>query len=73
MKIFIFYDLKLKTDPNRILSKNFIANKLIMFIYKFVKSVTKIKSKMQKLKSYNKVINNLIYKNKKYKAIDKRL
>lgn len=43
-------------------SKNF--NKIIKSIYKFAKSVIGTTSKVRKLMTYNKVINNLIYRNK---------
>ena len=42
-------------------------------MYKIIKSVTKTRTKVQKLKTYKKVINNLINKNRQYKAINKKL
>lgn len=73
IRVYHFYNLKTKTNPNEILSKNLLKNKLIRFIYKLSKLITKISNKMQKLKTYNKVIYNNIYKNRWYDAIDKKL
>lgn len=42
-------------------------------MYKFAKSIIKNNGKMLKLKTYNKIINNLIYLNKWYKAVNKEL
>lgn len=46
IKIDYFYNLKPKTKMNNVLNKNFFNNKLIKSAFKFVKSVTKINSKL---------------------------
>lgn len=63
----------LKKNLDKISSKNYLKNNLIKPIHKFIKLNTKTNSKIQELKTYNKVINNFIYKNKWHKAIDKKL
>lgn len=73
MKIYHFYNLKLRINLDEILNKNFVKNKLVKQIYKIAKLVIETNSKMRKLKSYNKIINNLICKNRYYEVIDKEL
>lgn len=73
MRIHFSYNPKPKTDLGRILGKNSLRDGLIRPIYKFIKSVTKTNNKVQKPKTYNKVINNPIYGNRWHKAIDKKL
>lgn len=73
MKIHVFCNLKLKIDLVGILSKTSLRDELVRSIYKFVKLVTKINSKVHKSKTYNKIINNPIYENKKCKAVKKKL
>lgn len=41
-----------------------------MLIYKFAKLIIKINSKIQQSKTYNKIINNFIHKNKNCNAIN---
>lgn len=64
---------KAKINQSGILNKNFLAKKLVKLVQKFVKLVIKTSNKVQKLKKYKKVINNLIYKNKWQNIIDKKL
>lgn len=45
-------------------SGNNLANGLVTLAQEFAKSVTKTSSKVQKPKTYDKAINNLIHKNK---------
>lgn len=45
------------------LCKNFL-DRLVKFIYKFAKSVTKTSSKIQELKTYNQTISNFVHANK---------
>lgn len=73
MKIYIFCNPMPKIDLNRISSKNFLRNGLVRPLYKFAKSVTKIKNKVREFKTNNKAINDFIYRNKWYKTIDKEL
>lgn len=73
MKIYFFYNSKLRTNLDGILSKNLLRNRLIRPEYKFAKLVTKTISKMWKPKTYNKVIDNSNYGNRWYKVIDKEL
>lgn len=40
---------------------------------KFIESITETNSKLKEFKIYNEIINNLIYKNKWQKTIDKEL
>lgn len=46
MKIYFFYNSKLRTNLDGILSKNFLRNRLVRPEYKFAKLVTKTISKM---------------------------
>lgn len=71
MKIYFSYNVKLKTDLNRVSSKNVFKDKLIKLIYKFVKLIIEINNKVRKPKIYNKAINKPINENKQYKIIDK--
>lgn len=57
---------------NEIWDKNPLK-KLVKPRYKFPKSVTETNNKVQKSKTYNKAIFNLIYENKRPKASDKKL
>lgn len=52
---------------------NINTNSNIRYIHKLTKFVIMINSKMHKFKTNNKIIDNLIYKNEYYKAIDKTL
>lgn len=62
-----------KIDLGWISSKNPLRNKFVRPLYKFAKSVTKIKSKVREFKTNNKAINNFIYRNRWYKTINKEL
>lgn len=46
MKIYLFYNPKLKTNLSRILSKDFLENRLVKLIYKVLKLVIKTKNKI---------------------------
>lgn len=61
-----------RTDLDRILSKNSLADELIKCVYKFVKSIIKTSSKVQELKSYNEAINNLVHENRWQEVIDEK-
>lgn len=73
IRINLFYDLKLKTDLGGTLGKNLLRNRLVRLARKFAKSVTETSSKVQKPKTYDKAINDPIYRNRWYEAIDKKL
>lgn len=73
IKIYSTYNSKPKTDLDEISNKNPLREKLIRLIYKFVKLVTKISSKMRKPKTYNEIINNLIYGNRWCEIVDEEL
>lgn len=64
MKIQLFYNLKPKIDLSATLGKYLLRDELVRPTYKFAKLVTKINSKVQEPKTYNKVINDLIYGNR---------
>lgn len=55
---------KSRTDLGWTLGKNSLTDRLVRPIHKFTILVTKTNTKIRKLKTYDKVINNLIYKNK---------
>ena len=55
---------RLRTDLDRILGKNLLADRLIKPVWKFAKSVTKTNSKVLELKTYDKAIKYPVYKNK---------
>lgn len=63
MRINLFHNLKLRIDLDKTLIKKLLRNELVRPICKFVKLVTKINNKVQEFKTYNKAINNPIYKN----------
>lgn len=74
MKIEDFLDLKLvlKIDQlGGITSKS--LNKLIKPACKVVKFLTKTRSKVHKLLTYNKIMGDSIYENRQRKAINKKL
>lgn len=62
---------KSRIDLNKRSGKNFLINKLVRPAYKIVKLVTRTISEVQKLKIYNKVLNNIVHGNKSQKVIDK--
>lgn len=65
IRIYFLFDPKLKIDLGKILNKNLLVeNRLINSAYKIAKSIIETNSKIQKLKTYNKVINNLIHRSK---------
>lgn len=55
---------KPRTDLGRRSDKNHLVNRLVRLAHKFAKSVIKTNSKMQKSKTYDEVINNLVHRNK---------
>lgn len=66
MRLDRFYDL--------IISKTNLDTSLdVKSIHKFAKFLIKTSSKIYELKTYNKIIDNLIYKNKWRKVINKKL
>lgn len=65
--------MKPKADLRRILGKNSLGNGLVKPMREFVKSVTEVNSKVQKLKTYNKVINDFIHENSWHEAINEEL
>lgn len=66
--------LYLGTNLDKALSNNLlIRNKLVRPIYKVTKSITKTISKVLEFKTYNKIINNFIDKNKRCETGDKKL
>lgn len=74
MRIHPPFDLKPKTDLRGTLGKNLLVkDRLVRFVYKFVKSVTKTSSKVQESKIYDKATHNLIYRNRWQEVIDKKL
>lgn len=74
IKIHPIFDPKLKTNLGEIPGKNFLVkNELVRLTYKFVKLVTETSSKIQKLETYNEATNNLIYRNRWQKAVNKEL
>ena len=73
IKIYFFCNPKLKTNLSGILGKNSLRNRLIRPVYKFSKSVLETSSKMREPKTYNKAINNLIYRNRFCKATTEEL
>lgn len=62
-----------KIDLDRTSSENSPGKRLVRFAYEFAKSVIKISSKLQEPKTYNKIINNLVYKNIWQEVIDEEL
>lgn len=64
MKIQSFCKLKLRTILGRTLSINYLRDRLLKPICKFVRLVIKINSKVQKLKIYDKAISNFINSNR---------
>ena len=73
MRIYIFCDLKLKTDLGIIPGKNHLRNGLVRPVYKFAKSVTETNSKVRKPKTYNKAMNGPIHRNKRREAVNEEL
>ena len=73
MRTQLFQDPKSKIDQNEIINKNYLRNKLIRLTYKFTKSVTKSSTKVRDLKTYNKVISDLIYGNRWHKNVNDEL
>lgn len=73
MKIHPLCNSKPKIDLSKILSKKYLGNELARPMYKFVKLFTITNCKVYKRKTYNKTINDLIYRNKWHKAINKEL
>lgn len=73
MKIHFPYNLKLRTNLGEILSKNYLGNELVRPTYKFIKVFTITNCKVYKCKTYNKTINNLIYRNRWRKTINEKL
>lgn len=57
---------------SKILGKNSLE-RLVRLAYEFAKSVTKISSKICEFKTYDKTVNNLVYRNRWQKAIDEEL
>lgn len=64
MKIQLFFNSKLKIDLDGTSSKNPLRNGLVRPLHKFAKLITKTNSKMQELKTNDKIINNSIYENR---------
>lgn len=73
MTIYLHFNAKPKTNLGKILSKNFLRDRLVKFAYKFAKLVIEINSKIFEPKIYNKIINDFIHGNRQYKVIDKEL
>lgn len=65
MKIYFLLDPESRTDLNEILGKNFLVrDRLVKPICKFVILVTETSSKVQKSRTYDETINDLIYNNR---------
>ena len=64
---------KSKIDIDGTLDINPSTKELIKLIKKFAKSVTETSSKVQEAKTYDEIINDLIYKNKWREFVDKEL
>lgn len=64
MRIQPSYNSKSKIDLVGTSSKNHLRDGLVRLMHKFAKSVTETNSKVQKPKTYNEAINNLIYRNR---------
>lgn len=59
MRIYLFSNQKLKINIDGILVKNIsIKNKFASILYKIIKSITNINSKIEEFKIYNKKIIN---------------
>lgn len=70
MKIYVTSNLESRTNLDKILDENSLEDKLVRLKYKFAKLVFETSNKVYKFKTYNKTINNLINRNRWYKAID---
>lgn len=64
IKIQFLLNLRPKIDLGRTLDEKPLRNRLVKPMHKFSKLVIKTNSKVQKPKTYNKTINNSIYRNK---------
>lgn len=74
MRIYLLLDPKPRTDLGGILGKNLLVrNRLVRLTYKLARSVTAISSKVQKSKTYNEAISDLLHSNKWQEAVDKEL
>lgn len=73
MRIYLFLNLKSKTNLGGTLDENPLGEELVKPVYKFAKSVTKTSIKVSKPTTYDEAINNLIHKYKCHKVIDKKL
>ena len=54
-------NVQLKIDLGRTIYKNPLGERLISYTYKFAKFVIETSSKVWKPKTYNKIVNDLIY------------
>lgn len=64
LNIDLSHDLMPRIDLHRTSSKNPLGDGLVKPARKFAKSVTETGSKVQELKTYDEVINDLIYRNR---------
>lgn len=72
IRIYLLHNQKPKIDLGRTIDKN-SADRLVKPAPEFTKSVTKTISKVQKPKTYDRIINDLVHENKWQKAINKEL
>lgn len=73
-KSYNLFEMRLVKSHNLIVPKSDLGiGSSVKPTHKLAKSLTKISSKIYKLKTYNEAIDNLIYKNKWYEIIDKEL
>lgn len=72
MRIYSSCNPKPRTDLDGISNKNSLRNRLVKSAYKVAKSVIETSSKVQEPKTYNKAINNPIYRRWR-KVINKKL
>lgn len=64
IKIQLFHNLKPRIDLGGTLGKYLLRDELVRLAYKFAKLVIETNSKVQEPKTYDEVINDLIYKNR---------
>lgn len=64
IKIYLSYNLKLRTDLYGTSSKIFLKDELVKPAYKFKKLVSETSSKMQEFKTNNKTLNDPIHGNR---------
>lgn len=58
---------------NEISGESYLKNGLLRLAYKYVESVAETTSKVREPKTYDEVINNLIYRNRWREVVDKEL